>query len=83
MEFIDEDTSGDIFKYVDDLTMEEAIEKDIECVIDNEAANQVHVFRPPTIQENFDKISESCKEKGLLTSQWKEDSALIYIKCKV
>lgn len=47
MEFVDKDlTETDIFKYIDDLTIEEAIDKDINCIIDSSTERTTHLYRP-------------------------------------
>ena len=54
MEFLDEDLSEDLFKYVDDLTIEEAIDGDVSCIIDNTGDRPIHTFNPKKVQESFD-----------------------------
>ena len=59
LEFLDEDIDQDVYKYVDDLTLDEVIEKDIECLVEK------HTFKPKKTQKSFDKLSDCCLEKGL------------------
>ena len=66
MEFVDENVEGDFFKYVDDLTMAEAIPMDTDCLIDNSPSRQLHSFKPKQIQAGFDSLNENCQTKGLL-----------------
>ena len=66
MEFVDEELDGDFFKYVDDLTMAEEIGREVDCMIDNSGARQLHLFKPSKIQAGFDGLNDSCDNQGLL-----------------
>ena len=73
LEFIDEDLEADkteIYKYVDDLTLDEVISKDIECVIDNSG--------PIGTQKGFDLLNEKCEEKGLKVNEKKTQLISIF-----
>ena len=68
IEFVDEDIEGDFFKYVDDLTMTETIDKNTNCIIDSSASKPVDFFKPKKIQEGFDSLNDSCQDRGLLVN---------------
>ena len=57
----------DLFKYIDDLTMNEDIEKEIPILTDG----NTHYFRHPIMQRSFDKLGEKCEEKGLKINERK------------
>ena len=67
MEFIDgELEETETYKYVDDLTRSETVDKEISCLIKtSHDSTTTHVFRPKKIQEGFDLISEFWQSKGL------------------
>ena len=65
MEFVDEEVTDDVFKYVDDLTLQEAVERDAACLVDNSGTRPIHTFKPAKIQKNFEKLADACSNKGL------------------
>ena len=67
MEFVDKDLNEEteVYKYVDDLTLEETIDKEIPSLVDTSNEKPVHLFRPPKIQEGFNTLQESCTTRGL------------------
>ena len=72
MESVDgELVETDVFKYVDDLTLLETIDKEIPSMIDSTNERPTHSFKPPKVQEGFDKLSEMCKSRGLKINEQK------------
>ena len=68
LENINEDiTEQEMFKYVDDITLEENIHRDIPVMLDRDS----HYFRPPLTQESFNKLMDKCNEKGLKINEKK------------
>ena len=67
LESLDDNISNqDIYKYVDDLTLDEAIEKTVPCLIEKDSNGvETHVFKPQKTQENFNKLSNACDDRGL------------------
>ena len=65
LESIDEDINQDVYKYVDDLTLSEAVPQSVESIVDNEGPAQTHYFRPEKTQESFDRLYEACEVRGL------------------
>ena len=66
LEGINDNIDQDMFKYVDDLTMEETVSGSIPCLIDrNDNGTESHLFRPTQTQESFDQLTEECANKGL------------------
>ena len=66
LESLDEDiTDQDVYKYVDDLTLDEAVDKDVECLIESSHEYETHIFKPKKTQESFDKLSAACQDRGL------------------
>ena len=72
LEYIDEEIEDQKFyKYIDDLTLEEKIEKDIRTLVDNDSEPPTHYFKPPRTQETLEAISEKCNELGLKINEKK------------
>ena len=67
LEALDYDISDqEIYKYVDDLTLDEAVDKAIPCLTETDPSGvETHVFKPPKTQENFNKLNNACDERGL------------------
>ena len=66
MEFLDEENDcQDFYKYIDDLTLQETVSKDVPTLIDSSDFPPTHFFRPEKTQKSIDHLSEKCNEMGL------------------
>lgn len=66
LEFINDNIdSQDMYKYVDDLTLEERIEKSVPYLQDSSEERTSHTFKAEKTQATFDLLSENCASKGL------------------
>ena len=63
--------NSDIFKYVDDLILEEKVSEDIPCLVDLLGYRPLHLFGAQKIQQGFNKLQEACSEKGLRINEKK------------
>ena len=77
LEYIDEEIDQEVYKYIDDLTLAEAIPQGVESIIDNTGGIQTHYFRPLTTQDSFNKIYEACNDRKLKINEKKTQLLLI------
>ena len=86
---LDEDLP-DIYsaKYVDDLTLIDTVEVEVQCMIDQTPKKTLHTFSPPNTVSSFEKIKQKANSKGLkinekktqilsVSSVWYDTEALI------
>ena len=71
VEYINDEIDQDVYKYIDNLTLAEAIPQNIDSIIDNTGGIQTHYFRPPTTQDSFEKLYDACKERKLKINEKK------------
>ena len=71
LEFEDEVIEQDVYKYIDDLTLAEAIPQDTDSIIDSTGGIQTHYFRPQKTQESFNEPYEACKMRNLKINEKK------------
>ena len=60
LEFINDDVDQDMYKYIDDLTLKEAISRDVPYLIDSSGDRDRHTFKAENTQKSFDVLSEKC-----------------------
>ena len=74
MEFIDEEIDyQEIYKYIDDLTMEEEISQDIPCLVEQDPHTLMttHTFKPPDTQKSVGILEQSCQDRKLKVNEKK------------
>ena len=60
-----------VAKYVDDMTVIETVESDVECIVSNEESKPLHTFQPPKSQHAFDSVKEKAENKNLRLNEEK------------
>lgn len=66
-----EDGYQDFYKYIDDLTLQETVGKEVATMIDNSGFPPTHFFRPQKTQQSIDRLTEKCDEMGLKINEKK------------
>ena len=65
IESLDEDIAyQDVYKYVDDLTVDEEIPQDIAYFIEHGEID-THIYKPPDTQKSMIKLEQACQDRGL------------------
>ena len=65
LEFINDDIEQNMYKYIDDLTLEEIISKEVDYISDYHERKERHLFRAGLTQKTFEQLSEKCDLTGL------------------
>ena len=65
MEFVNKGLDESSYKHVDDLTVQETIDKNISCTIDSSGNRPIHTFKPLEVQGSLDVLTENCLTKDL------------------
>ena len=66
LESLDDISNQDIYKFVDDLTLDKVVDKSVSCLVEKETKGmQTHIFKLLKTQENFVKLNNACDERGL------------------
>ena len=65
LEFINDDIEQNMYKYIDDLTLEEIISKEVDYISEWHEGKEGHLFRAGLTQKTFEELSEKCDLTGL------------------
>ena len=66
LEGINDNMDQNMFKYIDDLTMEETVDSAVPCLIEKNAdGSETHLFKPAATQTSFEQLTEECVNKKL------------------